>query len=75
MYFKFQIGSHVIMDVRDSMLESLQNQIMPKIERFGQDNSQIFRESNNRSHVIKGQKKKSGRPPIFIKRRLESFKI
>ena len=48
---------------------------MPKTERFTHNNGQLFRDNNGRNNVIKGQKKKSLRPPVFIKRRLAEYPI
>ena len=53
----FDIGSHIIMDVRDAMLDSLHHQIKPKMERFSNYNGQMFRDSNDRNNVIKGNVK------------------
>ena len=75
--FKFQIeneeifiiGTQIVMDVKDSFLESLQSQIQPKMPRFNYGN---FNQGDNKN-VIRGRRSANSR--IFIKKRLAEHAI
>ncbi len=67
----FAIGTRIVMDVRDALLDSLQLGIEPKLPRFHGANFNVVQSKD----VIRGQRKRSQNGPIFTKKRLQEYPI
>ena len=69
----FSIGTHIVMEVRDELLDTLQSHIEPRLDPFGQNTGQFLTSGDKK--IVKGQRKKSSRAAIFTKRKLGDHPI